>query len=47
VEFRGLEDGKYSLYDYVNGVSFGTVPGNKARLQVEFAGHSLLEVRPE
>ncbi len=47
VELRGLDDRKYSVYDYVNGVSFGTVSGGKARLPVEFNEHLLLEVRPQ
>lgn len=47
VDLRGLDDRNYSVYDYVNGVSFGTVLGHKAQLPVEFNGHLLLEVRPE
>jgi alpha-galactosidase len=47
VELRGLEDRKYTVSDYVNGKSFGTVSGNKARLAVDFNDHLLLEVRPE
>jgi alpha-galactosidase len=47
VELRGLEDRKYTVFDYVNGKSFGTISGGKARLPVEFNDHLLLEVRPE
>jgi alpha-galactosidase len=47
VELRGLEDRKYTVYDYVNGKSFGIISGNKARLPVEFNDHLLLEVKPE
>jgi alpha-galactosidase len=47
VELRGLEDRKYTVYDYVNGKSFGIMSGNKARLPVEFNDHLLLEVKPE
>jgi len=47
VELRGLEDRKYSVYDYVNDKTFGTISGPNARLNVQFNGHLLLEVRPE
>lgn len=47
VELRGLEDRKYSVYDYVNDKTFGTIFGQNARLNVQFNGHLLLEVRPE
>lgn len=47
VELRGLDDRNYSVVDYVNGTSFGTVSEHKAQLPVEFNGHLLLEVRPE
>lgn len=47
VELRGLEDRKYTVYDYVNGKSFGIISGNKARIPVEFNDHLLLEVKPE
>ena len=47
VELRGLEDRKYSVVDYVNGTSLGTVSGGNARLAVAFDKHLLLEVRPE
>lgn len=47
VELRGLEDRNYTVYDYVNGRSFGSVSGRKAKVAVEFDGHLLLEVRPE
>ncbi len=47
VELRGLEDRTYTVLDYVNGVSLGTVSGGKARLPVAFNQHLLLEVRPQ
>ena len=47
IELRGLEDRKYSVYDYVNDKTFGTISGQNARLNVQFNGHLLLEVRPE
>jgi alpha-galactosidase len=47
VELRGLEDRKYSVVDYVNGTSLGTVSGRNARLAVAFDKHLLLEVLPE
>ena len=47
VGLRGLDDRNYSVYDYVNNKSYGTVRGREARLPVEFGGHLLLEVRPE
>ncbi len=47
IELRGLDDRNYSVTDYVNGKSFKTISGHKARLNVDFQGHLLLEVRPE
>ena len=47
VELRGLEDRKYTVYDYVNDKSLGTISGHNPRLKVQFVGHLLLEVRPE
>ncbi|HET7209672.1 MAG TPA: glycoside hydrolase family 36 protein [Terriglobales bacterium] len=47
VELRGLESRKYTVYDYENGKSFGTVSGDKARLSVEFNHHLLLELKPQ
>jgi alpha-galactosidase len=47
VELRGLGDRKYSVVDYVNGTSLGTVSGHNARLTVAFDKHLLLEVKPE
>jgi alpha-galactosidase len=47
VELRGLENRKYSVVDYVNGTSLGTVSGGDARIAVTFDKHLLLEVRPE
>ena len=47
VVLRGLEDRDYSVYDYINNKSYGTVRGREVQLPVEFGGHLLLEVRPE
>ena len=47
IELRGLEDRKYSVLDYVNGTTLGTLSGRDAHLTVEFDKHLLLEVRPE
>jgi alpha-galactosidase len=47
VELRGLENHKYTVYDYENGKSLGTISGDKARLPVEFNHHLLLEVKPQ
>ena len=47
VELRGLEDRKYSVTDYVDGTSLGTVSGRNARLQLTFDKHLLLEVQPQ
>lgn len=47
VDLRGLEDRKYSVYDYVNDKTLGTISGRNARLNVQFNGHLLVEVRPE
>lgn len=47
IELRGLDNRNYSVQDYANDKSFGTVSGQNARLNVEFNGHLLLEVRPE
>jgi alpha-galactosidase len=46
VELRGLEDRSYSVVDYVNGKTLGTVQGHNARLKVAFEKHLLLEVVP-
>lgn len=47
IELRGLESRNYSVLDYVNGVSLGTLSGRNAHLPVEFNGHLLLEVKPQ
>ena len=47
LELRGLEDRQYTVNDYVNGKTFGTVNGKKARFSADFDGYLLLEVRPE
>jgi len=47
LELRGLEDRQYTVNDYVNGHTFGTVNGQKARVTADFDGYLLLEVRPK
>jgi alpha-galactosidase len=45
VQLRGLQDRTYTVVDYVNGRSLGTLSGHNAQLPVEFDKHLLLEVR--
>jgi alpha-galactosidase len=45
LELRGLEDHRYSVYDYVNKKSLGTLSGPKARITADFEDCLLLEVR--
>jgi alpha-galactosidase len=47
VQLRGLQDRNYTVIDYVDGASLGTVSGHNAQLPVEFDKHLLLEVRPQ
>ena len=47
VQLRGLQDRNYTVLDYVNGTSLGTLSGHNAHLPVEFDKHLLLEVRPQ
>ena len=47
VQLRGLQDRNYTVLDYVNGTSLGTLSGHNAQLPVEFDKHLLLEVRPQ
>ena len=47
VQLRGLQDRNYTVLDYVNGTSLGTLSGPNAQLPVEFEKHLLLEVRPQ
>jgi len=44
IELRGLQPGKYHVFDYVNGKDLGTVDAATARLNTEFTDHMLLEV---
>jgi alpha-galactosidase len=47
VELRGLEAGKtYDVTDYENNVSYGTVQGPVAELDVSFTNHLLLQAIP-
>jgi len=47
VELRGLGQGVYKVYDYVNGKALGKVSGEEKKLQVSFKKHLLIEVTPE
>ena len=44
VELRGLQAGKYRVFDYENDKDLGTVEGPTAKLAAEFTQHLLLEV---
>jgi alpha-galactosidase len=44
VELRGLQPGKYRVFDYENGRDLGTIDGGIPKLATEFAHHLLLEV---
>jgi alpha-galactosidase len=44
VELRGLQPGKYRVFDYDNGKDLGTLDGAQPRLTTEFTHHLLLEV---
>ena len=46
VEFRGLQQGSYAIYDYVNGVELGNVQGPSDTLMVKFEGSLLVEAVP-
>jgi alpha-galactosidase len=43
LELRGLQPGKYHVYDYVNDVNLGEIDASSARLDTEFKGSLLLE----
>jgi alpha-galactosidase len=47
VELRGLANRAYRVTDYENGKDLGTVQGPVAGLEVRFAKHLLLEVKPQ
>jgi len=47
VELRGLENKSYQVKDYVDGQSFGSVRGPKAKIKVDFHNHLLLMATPE
>lgn len=46
VELRGLSEGTYQVYDYVNDIDLGIVEGAAASLNVEFQQYLLLELIP-
>jgi alpha-galactosidase len=46
LEFRGLADRKYRVYDYENKVELGTIEGPVGKLSVSFGSHLLLECIP-
>jgi hypothetical protein len=41
---RGLEKGRYRVFDYVNRKELGSVDESNPRLQTQFTEHLLLEV---
>jgi alpha-galactosidase len=45
IELRGLAPGRYNVVDYEHNVELGTVEGGRAKLQVDFEKHLLLDVR--
>ncbi|MDG5766276.1 alpha-galactosidase [Balneolales bacterium ANBcel1] len=48
VVLRGLRENiTYTIYDYENGVEYGTVTGPDATMQVSFTNHLLLEAIPQ
>lgn len=47
VELRGLRPQKYSVVDYENGVTLGTVEGPAATLETTFKHHLVLELVPQ
>lgn len=44
LELRGLQPGRYRVFDYENGKDLGTVDGAAGKLATEFVHHLLLEV---
>jgi alpha-galactosidase len=44
VELRGLQPGKYKVFDYANNKDLGTIDANNPRLNVEFKDNLLVEV---
>jgi alpha-galactosidase len=44
VELRGLQPGRYRVFDYENGKDLGTIDGAQPTLATEFTHHLLLEV---
>jgi alpha-galactosidase len=47
IELRGLERRAYTIRDYENGKSLGVVRGPSGTLDVQFAGHLLIEASPQ
>jgi alpha-galactosidase len=46
IELRGLENKRYSVYDYVNEIDYGKVSGTDNYLNVKFTGSLLLQAVP-
>ncbi len=46
IELRGLGEGNYKVYDYVNQVDLGSVAGPVGILQTSFKKHLLIECSP-
>jgi alpha-galactosidase len=47
VELRGLKNGKFRVYDYINEKDLGTVNSENPKLKVSFKKDLLIEVYPE
>ena len=47
IELRGLGQGNYQVYDYVNQENLGSVAGPVGILQASFKDHLLIECKPE
>jgi len=47
IELRGLQPGTYSIIDYVNGRTLGTINNTAPKLQTRFLGHLLVEAHKQ
>ncbi len=47
LELRGLENGKYKIYDYYNEKDYGTIISENPEINVEFSKFLLLKVTPK
>lgn len=44
IELRGLENGEYSIFDYENNISLGSISTKSTKIKVSFRDHMLIEV---